>query len=146
MIGIEFEQHGIKNFLKCLFKNVDMSKYSFYLSEDEVYDNENIDFNGSRIENISNDFSQFLNKDYLIIFLIIQVYLKNEKNATINSYEDFLNSDCQLMVLITDVSYVEIYFKNDELKNQIIKSVEDLNIEYSIKTIDSDGRYTMHVN
>jgi len=146
MIGIEFKQHEVNKFLKCLFKNIDLSKYSFLFLEDELYDNENPDFREFGINDYPDDFDEFLERNYYIIFLAMQVYLKGSNIGVINNYEDFLKSTCQLIVLIVDAECFEVYFKDLDLQNQIIKNIESLNIDYKIKTVDNDTRYSMHIN
>ena len=42
----------------------------------------------------------------------------------INTYLDFQNSKCSLIILISDSSDIEMYFKDNELKEQIINTCQ----------------------
>ncbi|MFO1443908.1 DUF2691 family protein [Bacillus sp. Bva_UNVM-123] len=49
---------------------------------------------------------------YYLIFVDLKAYSKGKNPADIESYEDFLNSDCQLVLLVVDSTYVTIYCKD----------------------------------
>lgn len=38
-----------------------------------------------------------------------------------------------------------MYFKDNYLKDQIIKNINRMNIKFNIKTLENDGRYIMSV-
>ena len=80
------------------------------------------------------------------MFLNLQVCLKGENIMEIRNYNDFLNSNCKLILLICDNSCIEFYFKSDDIKNVILMNLKSMNIKYDIKTKDNDGRTTMYLN
>lgn len=143
MIGVEFERtNEYNNFLTLLFYNTDLSFYNFVFAEKEIYEIDNFDY-----ELAGEEFSKIIdrNQKCYIVFLNLRVFKKDKKIGEIKSYNDFINSDCELLVLIHDVTYVEIYFKDNELKNQILNNLDNLKIDYRIKTSDNDERYIMYV-
>lgn len=148
MIGLSFENKSNINILKEIFKNVDLSSYQFYFTEEELYDRYHMDLTTFGLQDYKRNIEEFLNENYYIIFLVMQIYKKGEEKnrQEINTYLDFQNSNCSLILLISDSSDIEIYFKDNELKNQVINNLKRLNIEYEETTIENDTRTRMHVN
>lgn len=141
MIGIEFERENAHdNFLNELFYDIDLNNFVVDISEDEVYYN---DYNLETDKIYQN--GEFKSGSY-ILFINLKIYPKNNNNyEEIKSYEDFIKSDCQLIVLINDVVFVEIYFKDEFLKETILNNLDKKKIKYDIKTLSNDSRYIMSV-
>lgn len=53
-------------------------------------------------------------KKYYLIFVDLKAYSKGNYPADIETYEDFLNSDCELVLLVVDSVYITIYCKDKE--------------------------------
>ncbi|QNF29643.1 DUF2691 family protein [Metabacillus elymi] len=51
---------------------------------------------------------------YYLIFVDLKAYSKGKNPAYIETYKDFLNSDCELILLVVDSVYVTIYCKDSE--------------------------------
>jgi hypothetical protein len=100
------------------------------------------------LQDYKRNIEEFLEENYYIIFLVMQVYKKGEEKnrQEINTYLDFQNSKCSLIILISDSSDIEMYFKDNELKEQIINNLKSLNIKYEETTLENDTRTKMHVN
>ena len=148
MIGLSFENKSDINILKEMFKNVNLSSYQFYLTEEELYDRNHMDLTIFGLQDYKRNIEDFLDENYYIIFLVMQVYKKGEEKnrQEINTYLDFQNSKCSLIILISDSSDIEMYFKDNELKDQIINNLKSLNIKYEETTLENDTRTRMHVN
>ncbi len=148
MIGLSFENKSNINILKEILKNIDLSSYQFYFTEEELYDRNHMDLTTFGLQDYKRNIEEFLEENYYIIFLVMQVYKKSEEKnrQEINTYLDFQNSNCSLILLISDSSDIEIYFKDNELKNQIINNLKRLNIKYEETTPENDTRTKMHVN
>lgn len=96
---------------------------------------------------VGNEFVDFFNKnEHLVIFLNLQIYSKGIESSEIKVYDDFVKSNCELILLIVDCREFEIYFKNNEIKDIVLNNLKSQNIIYKIKTIDNDTRYTMYLN
>lgn len=144
MIGIEFEYtKNYSNIFKFLFNGIDELKYEYDVHEFEVIyeDFTNVYENNFNMNKIINE-----KRLYQPLFVNIRFYLKDEKFEKIENYKDFNNSNCQLILLISDVFDVEIYFKENELKNLILNNLKENNIDYNIKTAENDERTIMYVN
>ena len=148
MIGLSFENKSDINILKEILKNVDLSSYQFYFTEEELYDRNHVDLTTFGLQEYKRNIEEFINENYYIIFLVMQIYKKGEEKnrQEINTYLDFQNSNCSLILLISDSSDIEIYFKDNELKNQVINNLKRLNIKYEETTLENDTRTKMHVN
>ncbi|WP_055106789.1 DUF2691 family protein [Paenibacillus ihumii] len=54
------------------------------------------------------------NNEYYLIFADLKAFSKGQNITDIGTYEEFLQSDCQLVLLVVDSVYVTIYCKNKE--------------------------------
>lgn len=143
MIGVEFEKNNESDtFLQDILAGLNSSNYKVYFLEKEIHDieiDEN-EYGNQKLKSLLNK----KEKSY-IIFLNAQVYkLKNEKD-NFGNYSEFLKSNCELIILIYDAIFVEIYFKDNKLKELILSNLNKMKIKYSCKTLENDQRYTMHV-
>lgn len=136
MIGIRFEiPNEWNNYLSLIFKDVNDKTFNWLISDEEIYladysdlFKESIYKNDTFKEVITND------KYYLISGNILAFKSTNYKD--INTYEDFLNSDCEILMVVVDSYYVDVYVKNDKILEQIRNNVINSkfkNIEYIIK-------------
>ncbi|WP_338777763.1 DUF2691 family protein [Metabacillus sp. FJAT-52054] len=50
---------------------------------------------------------------YYLIFVNLQAFPKGESSLRVETYEEFVNSNCQLVLLVFDSVYVEIYCKDN---------------------------------
>lgn len=143
MIGIEFEKENeYDNFLKTIFSGIDLENYDLDFTETEIIDNKEKIIEKNELLNIV---KQSINEKYYIIFLNFKIFPKGEKKEKVENYQDFLNSNCEFILLISDAVSVEMYFKDNYLKEQIIKNINSINIKFNIKTLENDGRYIMSV-
>ena len=83
--------------------------------------------------------------DYYVIFADLQAYPSKEISS-IETYEEFMESDCELVLLVVDCSYVTIYCKNQEAiislqKNALNNGFTD--IEYITDENDSRTRLSV---
>ena len=138
MIGIELEINGIStDVIRKLFNKINIDLYDFIIYENEIIKkNENVD-------NVNAKNIFYNNINYSIIFLNLQLYRKQDKIKTIIT---FINSNCRLILLITDNRYLEIYFNDDFIKEKIISNLEKNGFNYTEKTIYNDGRTIMSVD
>lgn len=144
MIGIEFEYNiNYTNIFKTLLKNINLDNYEWEIAELDACTK-----NGKDISQMfSNDIRKIVKskEDYMTMFANIRVYPQRSEISSIDNYEDFVNSECELIILIYDVGEFEIYFKKNELKEQILKNIKELKINYTEKTTENDGRTEMYV-
>ena len=146
MRGIEFQfNDGYGYILDKLLLNIPIENYDWYVYENEII------ANGTNlcVPNIlsSHELKKFIVQDsYYVYFLNLQAYPKGSQNNSIKTFEDFLNSSCEIVFLVNDGMYIEIYAKNHNLILQFIKNAEDIGSEnIFIKTDKNDGRTKLSV-
>ncbi|MER2155556.1 MAG: DUF2691 family protein [Solibacillus sp.] len=80
-------------------------------------------------------------KDYYVIFADLKAFKEKTHMQGIATYEDFLNSNCEIVLLIVDSSYVTIYVKNHHLTELIYrKAVQNGYENIAYITDDNDPR------
>ncbi len=67
-------------------------------------------------------FSKQIQNEHYIVFLKLQAYFKGESYCEIHSYSDFVKNDCQIVVLIDDCEFVDIYLKDNELCKKLYEN------------------------
>ncbi len=147
MIGIEFKlKTSYEKILYDILKNINFNDYQWEIVEEEIYYESNPErhlpsqLSGRELKKEISD-----NGDYLVYFLNLQVYLNGSKISHIETYDDFVNSDCELILLFNDNEFIEIYMKENELKEKILQNLSSKGILYEIKTRENDGRTIMMV-
>lgn len=82
------------------------------------------------------------NNKYYIIFADLQAYPKDDF-SDIETYEDFIKSQCELVLLVVDSCYVTIYCKNKETIELLYKNATECgfkNVEYITDENDTRTR------
>lgn len=84
-----------------------------------------------------------MQKKYYPIFLTLQLYSQNGKTSKINNYNDYLNSDCVLILYIIDNIFVEIYSKNKNYLKYIKQNA--INNKYiNIQDIENKHDFSLY--
>ncbi|MDH6368576.1 hypothetical protein M2444_000354 [Paenibacillus sp. PastF-3] len=52
------------------------------------------------------------NNEYYIIFANFKAFPQEKDVTDVQTYEEFLNSDCQLVLLVVDCEYATVYCKD----------------------------------
>lgn len=139
MIGLEIKYDKIyTSDLRKIFENINLNGFKYQITEDEIIDNGSITIN-----NLQDLFENYPNA--FIFLLNLKLYKKINSSFEIKTYQDFKNSKCELLLLIVDSEYLEIYFQNKYLKKQILNNLKKYKITYKIKTLENDGRTHLSV-
>lgn len=88
---------------------------------------------------------QLENDEYYIIFADLKAYLHDEF-STIDTYEEFMESQCELVLLVVDCSYVTMYCKNKKDMELLYDNAIDCgfeNVEYITDENDTRTRLTV---
>lgn len=144
MIGIRFKiKNEYSNIFYKIFKNINFKNYRWDIVEDEIYCSGGKNYFHTN-SYMNSKFQKLIEGGvYYPVFANIQVYLNKNKLENINNYQDFVDSNCELILLITDNEFVDIYAKNEEWLNIIYQNAIDnnfKNIKY-IRDNDSSIRY-----
>ncbi len=138
MIGIRFEipnQYG--KFLKKIFEEIDLSIYDWNIIDEEVIFLD--DFSLEEECYSFNEMKKILEKDMYLIFANFQLMESGKTITEIKTYRDFVDSECSILILIVDSSYVDIYSKDLNIikrinSNAINEHYE--NIEYIYENVN----------
>ena len=146
MIGLEIEKKIDTKKIKLLnlLNSLNLTKYNWNVVEKEIILNKkNIDLETViDVDVLKNIIS---NELYFIYFLNIRAYPKNKKISGIKNYSDFLKSDCEIIILISDGNFIEIYSKNQETLENVKKIAKTNKYNVHEKTIKNDGRTKLYV-
>lgn len=139
MRGVSFLiPNEYNNYLWKIFINLSLSNYTWYIEQEELlYFNEK---EGKVCSNLFTsdiltgaEFEKCITKnDYYIHLANIQAYPKNTKKEDILTYEDFIKSKCEMILLCADSEYVDLYSKNKEF----LKKVFEMSIQNGFKNIE----------
>lgn len=141
-IGIEFNSEG--NILNKLFKDINFDNYIGDIVQQEALFKHQEEIKLPSIIKGST-LKSYLNEDYFFIFLNLRLYPKEKEIVTINNLQDYMNSECQIMILIHDVTYLEIYSKNQDILEKICNVLKKEKVSYTVKTEENDNRTEMYV-
>lgn len=143
MLGIEFKIPNVwGTLLNDILDGIKLEDLIFKLGYEEVFlSNNEFLFKEDIYSGL--EFSKLIkNKKYYTVFLNLKLYDKNTNyDDDIENYNDFLNSNCKLILIITDCEYVEIYSKDIKylniIKENVIKhnfsNIVDINKREDIK-------------
>ena len=139
MLGIRFETVNEYNvFLKKIFDGLDIDCFNWKIAENEIlFDNRKVDFN-NRWYDSQELKKNFFSNNYYLIFLNLQGFFEKDEKE-INNYDDFLNSNCEIIILFSDSVFGEIYCKSEKVLNKIHENLQKNNFKnvHLIFTIDS---------
>lgn len=126
MIGLYIETKNKQNkYLEIILKNVILENYVWSIGYDEVIYSSGASeclplFSGTVLN--GNDFKNCISdKDYYLLFEEIKAFPQKKTVVEISTFEDYLSSACELIILCYDTVSIEVYSKN-------------IDILYSIKT------------
>ncbi len=146
--GVSFQIPGKPGtYLFEVLKGIDIEKYCWFVEDQsEIWD---ASYKQSFFEKGRYDGRNFIEKikeNYYILFLKLQACLRNEDFSNIHTYQDFCDSNCQLLLLIYDCEFVEIFIKDQWIIDtlyQHLLSNNFTNVEYI--TDENDGRTKMDI-
>ncbi|MDD2376134.1 MAG: DUF2691 family protein [Clostridia bacterium] len=101
--------------LNDILEGIDCSKYTWITGNQEVHVEDNKFLFESEIINGDIMYNLIKEKKYYPVFLDLEAFPKGEEVHKINTYEEFEQSKCALIIMIADSVYVDIYVKNEEL-------------------------------
>ena len=143
--GISFQvPQGVIDTLWQIFQPLNVTEYQWYNDERqyEVFpDEQNEDlFETDYYSGV--DFLTRIQRKHLILFLKLQAYFPDGLFFDIRTYDEFLNSDCQILFLIYDCEWVEIYIKDKCVTDLLYKNAIDKGFKDILYITDENDRRT----
>lgn len=125
MRGIEFKIPNLYgSFISDILNGISVEQYVWKISEDEAYLNMEKSLFLTEVLT-GQDFKETIcYPSYYIVFANLQAYPNGSDLNELNTYEDFLKSSCEIVILITDSIFVEIYAKDEKIINKIKYNAE----------------------
>lgn len=139
MLGICFKvPNEYDTILYKILENIELDDKSICkIKEDEVLNEKGDCFFNDEIYKWIDFKKMIKSKKYYPIFLNLQIYYNSTSLQDINNYSEFLDSECQLILFITDNEYVEVYAKNPNDLNLMNQNVIKYNFK-DVKYIDEN--------
>ena len=151
MIGLDIMvKNAADNFLYKIFNGIDVSDYIWIIDADEILYTENDkhmqELFSSNVMS-GEDFLKCISREnYYMIFADIKAYPIGSDCSCINTYEDYLKSDCQIILLCADSSFIDFYSKDIEIINKVNENCINYNFEQvNPVTEQNDTRTRMSV-
>jgi len=86
------------------------------------------------------------NQNGFFISLKLQFFRAEDQFCEVSNYQEFLDSDCQILLLLYDCVYYDIYVKGEKRSEDIYQSIDKSILrELSYITDDNDTRTKMSV-
>ncbi|MGF7059032.1 DUF2691 family protein [Brassicibacter mesophilus] len=150
-----FVPNAYGDFIWKVLKDIDIIKYHWHIDSDEIYkviDDEMIDdnlFNSDRIGSLVLSGIEFkshiFNHIYYAIFGEFKAFPQHSQISIVNTYEEFLRSDCEIVLLIVDNIYYDVYCKNKNYLEIIYQNAINNNFENITYIDENDGRTRLNV-
>lgn len=146
MIGIRFKIPNEYNcFLKQILENINTQNGVWFIKTDDIIKSDGTylfvkdSYKDKEFKSIIGD------NNYYLIFADMACYL-NHNFTNIYNYQDFLNSDCYLLIIIVDNVFVDIYVKSKEMIDKLKENAMKYNFS-DIKIISDlkDKRNTFFI-
>lgn len=150
MIGLDIKiPNNRGQYLLDLFSNVEILKYNWSIQHEEILCYENNKYIDTKMlfpqiwMNGGDFLKQISSENYYIIFADIQACPLAKEKTTIETYQDFLDSDCELVFLCVDSMFVEVYGKNETILQQIMTNCKQFQFEVKEILLQDAQKRTM---
>lgn len=101
-----------------MLEPVDCNKYSWYIDRDEIIVSTSDGCKGLFEDQVvkGTDFSNLINNNsYYMIFAVLKAFPDSVPITQIATYEDFINSKCEIIMLVADNTFTDVYCKDISL-------------------------------
>ncbi|EEL70036.1 hypothetical protein bcere0026_28510 [Bacillus mycoides] len=87
----------------------------------------------------------FKDNIYYVIFADLKAYPKGEEVVDIETYEEFKESKCELVLLVADSTYVTVYAKDQKEIKSLYENAQNQGYYVEYVTDENDGRTRLSV-
>jgi hypothetical protein len=127
-----------------------LTKYIWEINEEDIIYTENNrhikSFFGSNVINGEEFLKCISRESYYMIFADIKAYYVGDNRININTYGDYLESNCQMILLCADSTFIDFYSKDTAILREVHKNCIDNNFEQVlIITEENNSRVRMVV-
>lgn len=129
------------NYLAKIFASIDLSIYMWKIITDDILREENGELKQGLFETDlpnGNSFKNAISREsYYLIFADFKAYFCDVEYEPIQTFEDFMESNCQIVFMCWDSSFVEIYCKDKKILEKIYYNCKGFDCE-SISDISAE--------
>lgn len=122
-----------KNIFKVLFNNIDIYSWNFNINFWESYGETTMINDYNELNHIDSESAkkELIYDDCIVYpeFLELFISKSNGRIYNLKTYEDFIESDCVMTLVIIDHRNIEICCKDINLLNKIISNFKESNLE-----------------
>ena len=125
MIGLDIKVKNVpSNYLNKILYDINLFNYDWEIIADDFiyYENGELTeyFFGADVLN-SEEFIKCISRDiYYMVFADIKAYPLGNERIEINTFKDFLRSNCVMVIPCSDISFIEFYCKKKEILKIIV--------------------------
>ena len=146
--GVSFQiEQMTSDVLWQILKCIEIKNYDWYNvdNQNEVWsDSKEVFFKNFFYDGTS--FAVRIQQYHYIVSLKLQAYFTTGKFCDIHTYDEFEKSDCEILLLINDCEFVEIYIKDFNISQAVYNNAISNNYTDVIYITDSnDSRTKMDV-
>jgi hypothetical protein len=120
-------------YLSKIFNGIDLNNYNWQIEFDDIFytTNGKVQDRFFPESNLNGEeFGKYISREnYYLVFAEIKAFPKGSECTKINTFKEFLDSNCEIAFLCIDSIYIEFYCKN----NIIIEIVHNNCMRYGIK-------------
>lgn len=146
--GISFEiKNEVGISLYDILSNIDIVNLNWFIEQrqTEVHTRKVEESFFAESEYSGDEFSSLIRNEHYLVFLKLYGF-QDETFEEIHFYEDFKKSNCRLLILINDCSFVEIYVSNlDDIEKLRIAAEKNNYQDIRLITDNNDKRAKLDV-
>lgn len=136
LINNEYDRYIYK-----ILKGISSKENIWFVEETDVWKKDSKPLFDKNVYS-NNEFFDIIKEQYYVIFCNVKLYKHVSDISAIETVDDFLKCNCELILLVTDNVYVEVYSKCEEYLNIIKDNLANLGI--SLEQKDIQTRRTMY--
>jgi len=150
-VGLSFEiPNKYGTYLSEILDPLPYTEFLWLIDDDEIYkivdgklheglfQNTNNILSGNELYEIANSCSQYM------IFITLRAFNINGNIVPVTNYQEFMESDCQLILGVSDCSYVMLWCKDNSLISMMFNDVQEKgfhNLQYITEDELIEGKY-----
>lgn len=124
MVGLDIRvKNEYSNYLYKIFDGINLLNYKWKINTDDFLylENENIsqDFFKASILSGREFFKSISRDSYYMIFADIKAYPIDNDCNEVKNFKDFLESNCKLILLCSDSTFIEFYSKDKDILEKV---------------------------
>ena len=125
MIGLDIEvKNGYNNYLKIILNGIEFSNYEWEIIYEDFMlpANQEVKIFDSNIMDGDLFYNCIASNSYYMIFADIKAYPAGCERDDIETFEDFINSNCEIVLICTDCTFIEFYCKDRDVLDKVYQN------------------------